>query len=135
MTTIAWDGRSLAADRRMSGYMTTCKIYPIEGGYLAGAGIPDQIVEVAAWLQEGADKPALPDAAESEFLIVRGNEAFWMTWPYLREVRVREPFAVLGSGGPYALGALAMGADAKTAVEVAAQFDTDTGGGVDTVTP
>jgi len=61
VTTVAWDGKTLAADRRMAGYMTTCKIFPIPGGYVAGAGTMDQLVEVAAWLQEGGDKPRLPD--------------------------------------------------------------------------
>jgi len=133
VTTVAWDGKTLAADRRMAGYMTTCKIFPIPGGYVAGAGTMDQLVEVAAWLQEGGDKPRLPDDPESEFIVVRGSEAFWLSWPYLREVRIREPFAALGSGSEYALGALAMGADARTAVAVAAQFDPHTGGGVDAV--
>lgn len=134
MTTIVWDGKTLAADRRLAGYMTTCKIFPVSGGYLAGAGTMDQLVEVAAYLQSGEDRPRLPDDQESEFIVVRGHEAFWLTWPYLREVRIREPFAALGSGAEYAIGALAMGADAKAAVEVAAQFDNHTGGGVDTVT-
>lgn len=135
MTTVVWDGRTLAADRRMAGHMSTCKIFPIDGGYLAGAGLMDHLVEVAAWLQEGGDKPRLPEDSEpeSEFLVVRGREAFWLSWPYLREVRIREPFAALGSGSEYALGALAMGADARAAVEVAAQFDPHTGGGVDAV--
>lgn len=135
MTTIAWDGKTLAADRRMAGYMTTCKIFPVDGGYLAGAGAMDQLVEVAAYLQAVADKPDLPESQESEFIVVRGSEAFWLTWPHLREVRIRESFAALGSGSEFALGALAMGANAKTAVQVAAKFDPYTGGGVDTVDP
>lgn len=135
MTTVVWDGKTLAADRRMAEYMTTCKIFPIPGGYFSGAGSMDQLVEVAAWLQESGDKPRLPDEPESEFIVVRGSEAFWLTWPWLREVRIREPFAALGSGSEYALGALAMGADAETAVKVAAQFDRHTGGGVDAVSP
>ena len=133
MTTVVWVGKTLAADRRMAGYMATCKIFPIEGGHLAGAGTMDQLIEVAAWLQAGDDKPKLPDEAESESLVVRGGEAFWLTWPYLREVKVREPFAALGSGADFALGAMAMGADARAAVRVASQFDPHTGGGGDAV--
>ncbi|KAF1711074.1 hypothetical protein CSC70_03875 [Pseudoxanthomonas kalamensis DSM 18571] len=135
MTTIVWDGKTLAADRQMAGYMTTCKIFPIPNGYLAGAGTMHQLIEVAAWMQEGKDKPALPESEDSEFIVIRGDEAFWLTWPYLREVRIREPFAVIGSGAQFAIGALAMGSDAKTAVKIAAQFDPETGGGIDSVTP
>lgn len=135
MTTVVWDGKTLAADRRMAGFMTTCKIFPFDGGYIAGAGAMDQLAEVALWMQKGGDKPRLPEDAESEFLVIRGKRAFWLTWPYLREIRIREPFAALGSGADYALGALAMGADARRAIQVAAQFDPHTGGGIDAVTP
>lgn len=48
-----------------------------------------------------------------------GNSGCW---------RVSEPFYTLGSGYQLALGALAMGADAKRAVEIAATYDTMTGG-------
>lgn len=39
----------------------------------------------------------------------------------------------LGSGAKFALGAMACGASAATAIEIAAQFDAYTGGGVDVI--
>lgn len=40
-------------------------------------------------------------------------------------------YAAIGSGGEYALGAMASGCDARRAVEIATLFDTGSGGGVD----
>ena len=135
MTTIAWDGQHLAADKQMGGRLRTGKIFPLgDGQYLAGAGDFCQIVEIATWIMQGAleqAKPSLPDEMSSELLIVHPDgTAYWLTWPYLRKVKLNEPFASLGSGGEYALGALAMGATAKQAVQIATRYDPHTGGGI-----
>ena len=46
------------------------------------------------------------------------------SWP------VEEPFYALGTGAPYSLGAMSMGADAREAVTVAMRFDTQSGGDI-----
>lgn len=137
MTTVAFDGRTLAADRKMGGWMDACKIFKLKDGrYLAGAGYYDQIVEVVAWIDEGAHpdkKPKLPEDEGSSLLLVEEGAAYWLTWPYLRTVLVRDPFVAIGSGGEFALGAMAAGANARKAVEIACRFDPHSGKGVHSV--
>lgn len=135
MTTIAFDGRTIAADRLCGEVISVCKLFRIQTGeILAGAGDYSKIIEVAAWLQGEADKPELPDQEDTDFLLVDATgHASWLTWPWLRRVRVTEPFCAIGSGRDFALGAMAAGASAKKAVEIAARFDPSTGGGIDTL--
>lgn len=143
MTTVAWDGTSLAADRRCSGSAGSAAVGKIfrlkDGRLLAGAGTYDDIVEVVAWLEAGAKeakRPKLGDRDDgSDILLIDGGRAYWLTWPHLRPVLFNERFTAVGSGGPYALGAMAAGKSAKEAVEIAARFDNMTGHGVDVVQP
>lgn len=138
MTTIAWDGTYLAADKQASGRYTVGKVFPMaDGSFLAGAGNYSQIIEIATWIATGGAEAAKPNLCEeqtSEVLwVFPDGSAYWLTWPYLRRVKLNEKFATLGSGGDYALGALAMGATAKQAVQIASRFDADTGKGITTV--
>jgi len=141
MTTIAWDGESIAADRRMTSncIMTVGKLFKLpDGSVLAGAGDYAEVVEVAAWVMEGCDPDARPRFSEnsegSSLLLARPDgKAYWLTWPYLRQVEINEPFAAEGSGCQFALGAMAMGATARRAVQIAAKFDPFTGGGVNVI--
>lgn len=136
MTTIAWDGTYLAADKQAGNHYVVGKIFPIPGGrYLAGAGYYDQIVEVAAWLQAGGEadkKPNFPAEGDSSSLLLvePSGTAYWLTWPFLRLVEINEPFAAMGSGEDLAVGAMAMGASAKKAVSIATRFDPYTGKGI-----
>lgn len=137
MTTAAWDGKTLAADSRMDGWQSVDKIFHLKDGrYATGAGTYCQIVEIVAWLDDGSrqsDKPEFTGDDSSTVLIVDGKEAFYLSWPFLRAVKINEPFFAIGSGSEYALGAMAAGKDAKSAVAIAAQFDPQTGGEIRTV--
>lgn len=44
---------------------------------------------------------------------------------------IKDGFYAIGSGGPYAMGAMAMGATPEEAVAIAARFDPNTGGEVE----
>jgi hypothetical protein len=134
MTTIAWDGKTLAADRRMAGWMTACKIFPLaDGRVMAGAGYMDDLAEVAAWLNSGADDRDEPSIDhDDDFFLLDGGKCYWLTMPFLRPLPVQEGYAAIGSGAPYALAAMACGKTAVEAVEIAAMFDPHTGNGVDT---
>jgi hypothetical protein len=137
MTTAAWDGKSLAVDRRMADWMEVCKLFPLgDGRVLTGAGYLDEIAEVAAWLSAGGDdrdKPVVNDDREevSDFLLIDGAKCFWLSTPYLRPIEVIDGKAAVGSGAKYALGAMEAGKTAAEAVTIAAKFDPHTGGGVD----
>lgn len=136
MTTIAWDGTSIAADRLCGGRYTVAKLWRLpDGSVIGGAGLYDDIVEVVHWLASGAredEKPRLAPREESSDLLLIDPEGrpHWLTWPHLRRVPIVEPYEAIGSGSEYALGAMAMGASAKRAVQIASRFDPSTGRGV-----
>lgn len=49
-------------------------------------------------------------------------------------VTVEDDFFAIGSGAPYAMGALASGMSLKKAIQIAAQYDSATGAEVQTMT-
>lgn len=134
MTTVAYRAGVIAADRRCGEWMNVDKLFRLkDGSVFAGAGMYDEIVEVAAWLAAGAkaaDKPEV-DAGGSNFMLAcPDGTAYWFTTPFLRRVQILDPFYAIGSGAAVALGAMAAGASAKRAVEIACRYDEGTGKGV-----
>ena len=137
MTTIAYKDGVLAADRLLDEWLDCPKIFALKGGaYVAGSGNYDDIVEVVAWLkgkQADAERPAItPD--ENDLLYVDGTGAYWLTDPFLKKVKITDPFYAVGTGAKYALGAMASGKTAIEAVAIAMKFDANTGGGIDSIT-
>jgi 20S proteasome alpha/beta subunit len=135
MTTIAWDGTTLAADRRISSgtitYSTT-KIRRTGDGRLIGAtgdfGVCGQMLD---WLESGGARPACQESDRwATALEVAPDGTCWM---HNRDSRwrVEDPFVAVGSGRDYAMAVMALGHDATRAVEIAARFDPGTGNGVD----
>lgn len=143
ITTIAFDGTTLAADRKAAGdgVMNVRKIFKLKrGGYLAGAGYMDQLVEVARWIDAGMKDTENPfthkHGAENEtdYLYIDKNGApYWLTSPWLRPVRIAEKYVALGSGGDAAWGAMRAGATPRRAVSIAGERDVYTGSGIDVV--
>lgn len=137
MTTIAFDGKTLAADRQMGGIFNVKKIFKVPQGWAAGCGDYDNILEIVCWLQEGADRddmPTLPDKNDTDvIIIVPSGKVQWLSWPYLRFVELTEERVSFGSGSEFALGAMAAGATAKQAVAIACRYDPHTGQGIDAV--
>lgn len=143
MTTVAFDGRFIAADTMAdhSGLkMPVCKIYRTENIVLAGAGMHHQI---AAYFRKVKDLDlatilslGYPDYdAEKNYpgmiLIGRGNPtlAYYLgadTW-----MKMGRKYHSVGSGRDFALAAMALGKTAHEAVELASTFDVYTGGSVD----
>lgn len=137
MTTIAWDGKTLAADRGcitgllanvedkiwkikvMRSHWTLTGIQPGSPAYVVGAGHSFQIKRYARWL-ERADDDDLPGVDESESLIVTKRAVLHIDGAGLGIPVLRRPIA-LGSGGEVALGALLAGATARRAVDLVAK--------------
>lgn len=141
MTTVAWRAGWVAADRLVDEWMDSGKLFRLkDGSVLTGAGYLDDIVEVAAWIGAGCRQDAKPDGLSADkddrtgfLLACPDGKAYWLTQPWLRRVEITDEFFALGSGAPYALAAMAMGAGAKRAVQVAMRFDPNTGRGVDAI--
>lgn len=139
MSVIAWDGKTLAADRQATAgngrKMRATKIYQLDSGAVVGfVGDLDQGARVLAWMEAGAKDEDFPKPIDEEsrttVIIAQDGECqvCWGDFPLTHAVD--EPFYAFGSGADLALGALAVGATAVQAVEIACQFNADCGRGV-----
>lgn len=138
MTVIAFDGKTLAADRQntcecMS--FTVRKIARTEDGILlAAAGKGTHAMQLLRWALEGftAPYPICPDKdnyADLWRIEPDGKILVYQNAP--EPLRYLDPTFVAGCGREAAAGAMLMGADARRAVEVACQVNIYCGGGID----
>lgn len=139
MTTIAYDGRTLAADRRVSTsngtrYAPVTKLRRLPDGRLVGCGgsLNDGI-QFVDWLLDSARKETRPRLDESFRALVIDADGRLLDYEQsLIPTEEGVPFAI-GSGSAYARAAMACGKTAAEAVGVAERFDLFTGDGVDTL--
>jgi ATP-dependent protease HslVU (ClpYQ) peptidase subunit len=140
MTTVAWDGVTLAADRRASGGgMPAVSIRKIrrcaDGRLVGGAGLAGAVLALLDWVEAGmqGDAPVRMDSDEwSDVLLVEpGRRAGAMPRLFVLgrygRYEIEAPHFAIGSGAAYALGAMACGKSAAEAVKIAARFDIATG--------
>lgn len=136
MTTIAFDGKTMACDTRVTGgiiYNTDTKIYENEFVVIGIAGNAE-----AGILLVKDDSILVPKHYDFDFsalVWVKDIETlckveFYKSWDCALSsvVPIADGFAAVGSGAPYALAAMYLGNTATRAITVAAQFDTNTGG-------
>lgn len=142
MTTIAWDGKTLAADRQTS-YGTTpmpsTKIEKIKWkgkeALIGSAGRCEDCDNVIDWIKTGKNKPEIDDDnRDFSIIVVTKDDGVLYAAQSLYFHKVGHNQWAIGSGGDYALGAMKFGATAAQAIEIASQLDTQTGLGVDTLT-
>ncbi len=141
MTTIVYRDGVMAADSAInSGDVavgTMRKIVPVgDMGFLALAGaVGPHITETADWLSKWPETVGAPECVQKSgvcglfalysglVLQIDGGAPYEMEAPFFAE----------GSGRFIALGALAMGATAKQAVDIAIRYDHCSGGPTQTV--
>lgn len=147
MTVIVWDGKTLAADRQGSHggtRVTVRKVLRIESRdgsitLVGGAGHSGEIRAWIAWMKEGAPAESRPkfstDTGTTCLAIDRDGDRYRIRMYDHTQfpIEILEERWAIGSGRGEALGAMEMGANAKRAVEAAIRWDTDCGGGIDTV--
>lgn len=140
MTVIAFDGRYVAADRMAenNGTAMTVRKLRVHGPQvLAFNGTADHGSMLMQWFVEGRDPktfPTVPDPKYAAYLDVfeRGKPVMhFELFPVA--MFFEDPIYAAGSGRDLALGAMAMGAPAKEAVEIASRFDVNCGMGVDVI--
>lgn len=144
MTVIVWDGEVLASDRQATDNnikRSTKKIHRLTqgryAGWLAGcSGTAFLQSALLAWIQTEDMNPAayptynLEDASASMILVKPGFPVMLFdSAPY--PILFEETQYSIGSGAHLAYGALAMGADAAMAVQIASDFCATCGEGVD----
>lgn len=133
MTTVAWDGKTLAADSQVT--IGNCrgsgtKLVSNAAGYIAaGAGMLGDVLPWLQWVANGMDDEDRPSSLGEESVVIivppRGAP-LWFAGTHIPTKLPRHKFAI-GSGGDFAMGAMAMGADAVAAVKIAAAHDVYTG--------
>ena len=140
MTTVAWDGQTLATDRMASvggsKHASIKKIYTIKGGgYAAASGHAGAIELMFRWLDHGAvidDYPLTDPELCTVIVITEDSQLLQYDGPM--PVKLEAKFYAIGSGRDFALAAMHLGYDAKKAVEVGSALDQSTGNGIDSVT-
>lgn len=138
MTTIAFDGKTLAGDRLRTHDdkpMPATKVFRINAKQevvLVGcSGDSWDCASFVQWLT-GSSLSARPSPRVFSAILVRKSGAVLID-DRLLEHALTLPYYAIGSGADFAIGAMASGKSAKQAVEIAARFDPKTGLGVDVV--
>jgi ATP-dependent protease HslVU (ClpYQ) peptidase subunit len=141
MTVIAWDGYTLAADKRATNgslIRTTTKIFRIHSclvGYAGEATFGEQMI---AWFQAGEKAEDFPKEQRDKddwapLLVIRENGKIHKYERTPHPLKYQDKQFAIGSGRDFALAAMACGKTASEAVEVASMFDSNCGNGVDTL--
>lgn len=142
MSVIAWDGTTLAADKRAScgGFFhTTRKILRANGCLLGFTGGTDFGEQMVNWWIRGANADDFPPSQRDKddwagLLVVMpdGTLFKYERTPY--PITIQERMHALGSGRDFAMAAMFCGRTAAEAVGIACRFDSGCGNGVDTLT-
>lgn len=140
MSTVAWDGKILAADKQatVAELARSCsKIRKLPNGdILAVTGTLGPCLIMMQWYEDGADISTYPPCQKEKDdwgrLIVAKPTGEILEYEQYPVVMMPDPGKhAWGSGRDYALGAMAMGANAIQAVEIASRFDVNTGCGLE----
>lgn len=147
MTTIAWDGKVLAGDRKCvwgDEAVRTRKVFKLRLQHgencpeswltrllIGFSGRSEDKVSVLYWLKHPGTKPQPHDSFWMIAIDCRGR--LWSLQEKLIWVRIKANKWAIGTGGDYAMGAMASGKSAVEAVRIAIKLDNSSGFGVDTV--
>lgn len=135
MTTIAYSKASglMAADTQVTACSRKFRTHKVRrlkcGGLIGSSGKLADIVKVQRWAEAGfpADKPEFgEDGGEFECLIVTGAGDVFLLDEDMELMPFTDDFIAVGTGGPYAVAALACGKSVEEAVKIAAMFDAHT---------
>jgi ATP-dependent protease HslVU (ClpYQ) peptidase subunit len=138
MTTIAWDGHTLAADRQSTWGGTATKTRKIfravhEDGrevIYGCAGLTHECTAFTRWINGEIAEPAFTDIS---VMCIDRSGRLWHTNHSMNWTQIKVKFWAIGSGCDYALGAMAAGKTAAEAIKIASKLDVTTGLGVDTL--
>lgn len=145
MTTIAWDGKTLAGDRCSWSGPTrrhVRKVFRIKAkdgnDFLVGfCGDGAFALAVLAWMRGDGDKPSYhafgvhPDTQCA--MVIDKDRVVWGLGGALTYYRFDESMMAMGGGQEVAWGALEAGATAQQAIEIAIKRSDHAGFGVDCV--
>lgn len=141
MTVVAWDGRTLAADKMACsvGYgYTVTKIHRLKDGAIAGfSGDGDHVMALLAWLNGDRDHAAFPPEQktnDANAFIVYPDGTRYSIGKTPHPNPSEDKFFAMGHGRDFAMAAMHCGKNAREAVELACKLDVYCGNGIDTLT-
>lgn len=142
MTCIAWDGKTLAADKRATyGGMicTVTKIFRVYGLLVGGSGELPFILAMVEWVRNGRKAEDFPASQRDKddwqaVLVIEADGTPLLYERTLFPVRYEQQHIAIGSGREYARAAMYCGKSAREAVEVACALDSGCGNGIDVLT-
>lgn len=140
MTCIAWDGKTLAADKQSTsggfGSIIT-KIHRVPDGIVGLTGNQGHAMALLAWFKDGRNPEKWPKKAGDEsagaIFITKNGVYSYSGDDGPSAAKLENKFDAWGCGYAYALAAMHLGSDARTAVEVACALDVNCGKGIDTL--
>lgn len=138
MTVIAWDGKTLAADKRSTLVNlphTTTKICRSGDGSLLGvAGDTGMCRTLREWYIAGADREKYPDKdGKCDMVVIAADGRVLLYAAGPDPIHFEDKYFATGSGRDFALSAMHFGLSARDAVEFACRFDVHCGNGIDTL--
>ena len=127
----------VASDSRCSADNTMVsvqKIKVVKKGIIGAAGDWAEVLKFWEHLEKGT---SVKDLGLTDDSSIEGIEltaaGIYIFEPSGRRYKIKDQFYAIGSGGPYAMGAMAMGATPEQAVAIAARFDPNTGGDIEAI--
>lgn len=136
MTTIVTDGKVICSDTQSRinfiDILPTRKIFKINGGVFGVCGELSSAMKYLEWIKKGRDEETKPTLDDDWHAIFVENGKVWHENNNLFPTRGGVPFAI-GSGAPFAMGAMLAGATPQEAIKIAMKLDVDTGGKVRTM--
>lgn len=138
MSCIAWDGKSIVADKMATScgmQAKTTKIFKLNDGKIAAfAGELSHGIILVEWYNGGMDKKSWPEFQKGDDFtqfMVAGSDGIVFYEHQPMAVKIEDDFHAWGSGRDYAMAAMHMGSNAKKAVEIACHYDIYCGNGFD----
>ncbi len=146
MTVIAFDGRTLAADKQTTSVglkRTVTKVFKVYQSLIGFAGGQAASMAMKKWFEEGKPAECFPEklqsSAEMSCTMVEIRKVYpekveiWIYEQSPEPARIEDSTWATGCGRDYALAAMHLGKSAREAVEVACHFDAHCGMGIDEV--
>jgi ATP-dependent protease HslVU (ClpYQ) peptidase subunit len=139
VTVIAYDGKILAADKLATNggqRLTVTKIRRVPTGLIGTSGDVHVTRALAVWADKGFKKRDFPSEARgdgSHLLFIKEDGTVLLYCGSAHPVELEDRFVAIGSGRDYAMAAMHLGHDARTAVQVACDLDAYCGAGITTL--
>lgn len=139
MTVIAYDGRTLAADKLATNggtKLTTVKIRRVPLGMVGASGDVHVTRALVVWAEKGFKVEDFPSEAKdngSQLLLIGHDRRKLLYCGSAHPAELEDDLISIGSGRDYAMAAMHLGHDARSAVQVACDLDVYCGGGITTL--